>query len=190
MTSDYSILSIAGSRVHSHAPSIRPHRGTKVVWPDFQPMRVPEEPVCIRLFRQNPVFSSLHLRSPVHVVPPQISAVLLSFMDSRTVDRILHGILCTTVSAYNVYCTLRGLSTPVISLPINIINSMEIMPILTFYALLGLAGTSKDLFVVGNPIGWNTGKLALLSVCQCWFLHKSPAFVKKSAKVLCVKWPR
>jgi hypothetical protein len=26
-------------------------RGTYVVWPDFQPMRVPEEPVCIDLFR-------------------------------------------------------------------------------------------------------------------------------------------
>ncbi len=54
-------------RVHSHAPSIQSHRGSKVVWPDFQPMRVPEEPVCIDLFRQNPVFTSLHLKSPVHV---------------------------------------------------------------------------------------------------------------------------
>jgi hypothetical protein len=33
-------------------------------------MSVPEEPVCIDLFRQNPVFTSLHLKSPVHVVPP------------------------------------------------------------------------------------------------------------------------
>ncbi len=55
------------SRVHSHAPSIRSHRGIKVVWPDFQPMRVPEEPVCVHLFRQKPVFTSLHLKSPVHV---------------------------------------------------------------------------------------------------------------------------
>jgi hypothetical protein len=39
--------------------------------PDFQPMRVAEEPVCIDLFWQNPVFTSLHLRPPVHVVPPQ-----------------------------------------------------------------------------------------------------------------------
>ncbi len=62
------------ARVHSHAPSIRSHRGTKVVWPDFQPMRVPEEPVCINLFRQNPVFTSLHLKSPFHVVPPQVPA--------------------------------------------------------------------------------------------------------------------
>ncbi len=56
-----------GSWVHSHAPSIRSHRGIKVVWPDFQPMRVPEEPVCVRLFRQKPVFTSLHFKSPVHV---------------------------------------------------------------------------------------------------------------------------
>jgi hypothetical protein len=33
------------SWVHSHAHSIRSHWGTKVVWPDFQPMSVPEEPV-------------------------------------------------------------------------------------------------------------------------------------------------
>ncbi len=33
--------------------------------------RVSEEPVYIHLFRQNPVFTSLHLRFPVHVVPPQ-----------------------------------------------------------------------------------------------------------------------
>jgi hypothetical protein len=30
-------------------------------------MKVPEEPVCIDLFRQNPVFTSLYLKSPVHV---------------------------------------------------------------------------------------------------------------------------
>jgi hypothetical protein len=33
-------------------------------------IRVSKEPVCIDLFRQNPVFTSLHLRFPVHVVPP------------------------------------------------------------------------------------------------------------------------
>ncbi len=33
---------------------------------------------CILLFRQNPVFPSLQLRSPVHIVTPQIS-------DTRTV---------------------------------------------------------------------------------------------------------
>jgi hypothetical protein len=33
------------NRDHIHTPSIR-----------FQPMRVPEEPVCIDLFRKNPVF--------------------------------------------------------------------------------------------------------------------------------------
>jgi hypothetical protein len=35
-------------------------------------MRVSEEPVCIYLFRQKPVFTSLHLRSPFHVVPPLV----------------------------------------------------------------------------------------------------------------------
>jgi len=41
-------------------------------------MRVSEEPVCIYLFQQNPVFTSLHLRSLVHVVPPQDPRRLLS----------------------------------------------------------------------------------------------------------------
>ncbi len=54
-------------RVHCHPPSIRSHRGTKVVFTVFQPMRVSEEPVCIYLFRKNTVFTSLHLSSPVHV---------------------------------------------------------------------------------------------------------------------------
>ncbi len=56
--------------VRSHAPSIRSYRGTKVVWPDFQRIRVPVQPVCIDLFRQNPVFTSLQLKSLVHVVQP------------------------------------------------------------------------------------------------------------------------
>ncbi len=54
------IVFIHFTRAHSHAPSIRSHRGKKVVWPDFQLMRVSEEPVCIYLLRQNPVFTSLH----------------------------------------------------------------------------------------------------------------------------------
>ncbi len=58
-------------RVNSHAPSIRSHRGTQVFFPDFQPMRVSEKLVCIDHFRQNPVFTSMHLKAPVHVVPPQ-----------------------------------------------------------------------------------------------------------------------
>jgi hypothetical protein len=41
-------------------------------------MRVSEEPVCIDIFRQNPVFTSLHLKYPVHVVPPPISSQLES----------------------------------------------------------------------------------------------------------------
>jgi hypothetical protein len=38
-------------------------------------------PVCINFFRQNPVFTSLHLRSPVHVVPPLKVAGSLSSKD-------------------------------------------------------------------------------------------------------------
>jgi hypothetical protein len=33
-------------------------------------MRVSEEPVWIDLFLPNPVFTPLHLKSAVHVVPP------------------------------------------------------------------------------------------------------------------------
>ncbi len=65
--------SVYSESVAMHPPSIRSHRGTKVVWPDIQPMRVPEEPVWIDLFRQKPVFTSLHMKYPVHVVPPLTS---------------------------------------------------------------------------------------------------------------------
>ncbi len=61
-------------RVRSHAPSIQSHRGTKVVWPDFQPMRVPEEPLCIDLFRQN--LTCLHLKYPIYVVPESVATLL------------------------------------------------------------------------------------------------------------------
>ncbi len=64
---------------HSHAPSIRSHKGTQVVWPDFEPMRVSEEPVCIYLFRQNPDFTSLHLKSPLHVIPPRNNSLCSRF---------------------------------------------------------------------------------------------------------------
>jgi hypothetical protein len=63
--------------VCSHAPSIPSHRGTKVVWPDFQPMRVPEEPVCIDLFWQKPVITSLHLKYPVLVAPPLSTSCIM-----------------------------------------------------------------------------------------------------------------
>jgi hypothetical protein len=49
-------LHVYALRVYSHAPSIRSHRGEKVVFPDFQPMRVSEEPVCIDILRENPFF--------------------------------------------------------------------------------------------------------------------------------------
>ncbi len=100
------------ARVRSHAPSIRSHRGRKVVWPDFQPMRVPVEPVCIDLFRQNPVFTSLHRivvliyqsfgsenRFFVHS-PNTARIVVLSFQSFGSENRFLFtaqtrpGILC------------------------------------------------------------------------------------------------
>ncbi len=83
------------SRVRSHAPSIRSHRGTKVVWPDFRPMRVPEEPVCIDLFRQKPVFTSLYLKSPVHVVPPlllRLQGICCEHPPSPSPARPLHTV--------------------------------------------------------------------------------------------------
>ncbi len=46
----------------SNAPFIRSHWGTMVVFPHFYPMRVSEEQVCIYIFRQNPVLTTLHLR--------------------------------------------------------------------------------------------------------------------------------
>ncbi len=51
-------------------PPFRPTEGDKWFFSDFQPVRVSEEPVFIYFFRQNPVFTSLQLSSPVHVVPP------------------------------------------------------------------------------------------------------------------------
>ncbi len=62
-----------------------------MVFPDFQPMRVSEEPVCIDLFRQNPVFTFLHLRSPVHVVPPLNGECRVSFTTfyERGMSRII-----------------------------------------------------------------------------------------------------
>ncbi len=63
-------------------PFIRSYRGTNVVWSDFQPMRVPVEPVCHDLFRQNPVFTSLHLKSPVRVVQPLMSLPVIVFISS------------------------------------------------------------------------------------------------------------
>jgi hypothetical protein len=82
-------------RVHCHPPSIRSHRGTKVVSPDIQPMRVSEELVCVYLFKKKPVFTS-HLRSPVHVgtasasVLHQLSMPLALFWS-------IHPVYCTAL---------------------------------------------------------------------------------------------
>jgi hypothetical protein len=59
-----------------------------VVFPDFQPLKVSEEPVCIYLFRQNPVFTSLHLKSPVHVVvPPLFMSWMTLLLDRKEVKK-------------------------------------------------------------------------------------------------------
>jgi hypothetical protein len=58
-------------------------------------MRVPEEPVCIDLFRQNPVFTSLHLKYPVRVVPP-----LIVTADTETMMQgVQNGAKCTLTLA-------------------------------------------------------------------------------------------
>ncbi len=102
------------SPYHSHAPSIRSHRGTKVVLPEFQPMRVPEGPVCIHLFRQNPVFTSLHLKSPVHVVPPQCRGV--TRFHGNLTNWFVHSskvVFCDTILNFSVaaFCS-ELLSSP------------------------------------------------------------------------------
>ncbi len=44
------------SLVHSHAPSIRSHSRKLVVFPDFQPMRVSEKPVCVHSLSEKSSF--------------------------------------------------------------------------------------------------------------------------------------
>jgi hypothetical protein len=68
-------------RSPSHAPSIRSHRGPWVVCPDFQPRRVPEEPVCIHLFRKSS-FYPLHFWN-------------LPFMSYRLCTVYLYTVQCT-----------------------------------------------------------------------------------------------
>ncbi len=75
----------------------------------FQPIRVSEEPVCIYFFRQNPVFTSLYLRSPVHVVPPLEEKFRLQ-MDSS-----VHKVLIYT--EHHSVCPLVGIGTPPTPLP-------------------------------------------------------------------------
>jgi hypothetical protein len=47
-------------------------------------MRVSLEPVCIDLFRLNPVFTSLNLKTPVYVVPPVNLKVVSSIGETET----------------------------------------------------------------------------------------------------------
>jgi hypothetical protein len=52
-------------------PPFGPIEGQKWFDQISQPMRVAEEPVCIDLFRQNAVLTSLHLKYTFHVIPPK-----------------------------------------------------------------------------------------------------------------------
>ncbi len=63
------IFTIPSPWVHTYTPFIRdPIEGHNWFFQiSMQPMRVSEEPVCIHLFRQNPIFTFLHLRSPVYM---------------------------------------------------------------------------------------------------------------------------
>ncbi len=99
---EVALLLIGLTRVHSHAPSIRSHRGTKVVWPDFQPIKIPEEPVSIHLFRKNPVFTSFHLKSPVHVVPPQVWPIAVSLLSKTGFGRLGRGQSSSRLSAPSI----------------------------------------------------------------------------------------
>ncbi len=80
----YTHTIVSSYRVHCHAPSIWSHRGTKVVWPDFQPMRVPEEPVRSSLSTK----SSFYL--PAFEIPRSCRTawVLLSVYWARICKRL------------------------------------------------------------------------------------------------------
>jgi hypothetical protein len=58
-------------------------------------MRVPEELFCIDLFRQKPDFTSLHLKYPVHVVPP-----LQSEFGSQTESKKSTLFICRIYSSH------------------------------------------------------------------------------------------
>ncbi len=60
-------------------------------------MRVPEELVCIHFFRQNPVFTSLHLKSSVHVVPPQETP------PGRSADALRQGLRGPTAACWRSF---------------------------------------------------------------------------------------
>jgi hypothetical protein len=84
-------------------------------------MRVPEEPVCIDLFRENPVFTSLHLKYPVHVIPPlkaQVTSKNPQFQEKKISARRKARSQVTMEKSSKNYISLfggkpaRGLPTP------------------------------------------------------------------------------
>ncbi len=86
--------------VHSHAPSIRSHRGQKWFFQFSSKWDSQENRVCIFSFRQNPVFASLYLRSPVHVVPPLLGE------EYRELCRVANH--QKTTNSFTLLFTLRG----------------------------------------------------------------------------------
>jgi hypothetical protein len=72
---NFSIMMECTPESEATLPPFGPIEGQKWFDQISSQLRVPVEPVCIDLFRQNLVFTSLHLKSPVHVVQPQKLAI-------------------------------------------------------------------------------------------------------------------
>ncbi len=94
---------------------------TDVIFPDFWPMRVSEELVCFYLFRQNPVFTSLHLRSPVHLVPPQAISWTIgnSLRAVRCAPPFLIKFICSDWNGWRTVRTKGKLKWPKAEMPIS-----------------------------------------------------------------------
>ncbi len=71
------------SGCYSESPPFGPIEEYKWFFTDFQTMIVSEEPDCIYLFRQYPVFTSQHLKSLVYVVPPLVRQNVVSVTGSK-----------------------------------------------------------------------------------------------------------
>ncbi len=93
-------------------------------------MRVSEEPVCIYLFRQNPAFSSLHLRSQVQFLRPlkrlsQTSVfpiafrhdnwLLRSLVSPSLLDKIMNHLLVLILLYRHIYCIYLFRQNPAFS---------------------------------------------------------------------------
>jgi hypothetical protein len=81
-------------------------------------MRVPEEPVCIDLFRQNQVFTSLHLNYPFHVIPP------LLHTGSKSLSLVLHNV-CTLQYSIYLHVNCAGVHIIELFISMSICNMVE-----------------------------------------------------------------